>query len=399
MAKGKNLNPADAHRKAQRKKELKKNKAERAKTRDFALVKKDTRGRLLHSLSVRLLIMSQIWRMKSKSLKRAPNYPTSDKSRLTNLKNELSKIMQKKDEYVKEHPEQRKLVYRTRKQETGESQKAAPPVEQKRNLFNKHGLPRHPERSIYYDSVMNPYGIPPPGMPYIERPLTTDEEHSGEDIGDLEEDIVMPEGPPPSAGLKDSDSGSDDDIPMPEGPPPGDIPVHLGALPPPPPPGFFPRRIQSTTTIQDHLSSITHQTYQVHRTNQLPPGHPSLPQKPPAGTSGTIPASGVYTGAIISAEPELRDLKKEATAFVPASLKRKKASGLPSSSRINAAPSVNAGLEATSLQTRPDLVGVLKSQLGTVSDKALKAPVVKKRDDYQNFVDEISDLLGPPGSS
>ena len=96
--------------------------------------------------------------------------PASDKSRLTSLKNELSKILEKKDEYVKEHPEQRKLVYRAHKQEKGEGQKEAPPpVEQRRNLFNKHGLPRHPERSIYYDPVMNPYGVPPPGMPYIER--------------------------------------------------------------------------------------------------------------------------------------------------------------------------------------------------------------------------------------
>lgn len=93
----------------------------------------------------------------------------SDKSRLTSVKNELAKIMQKKDEYVKDHPEQRKLVYRPHKQEKGEDQKQAPPTEQKRNLFNKHGLPRHPERSIYYDPVMNPYGVPPPGMPYIER--------------------------------------------------------------------------------------------------------------------------------------------------------------------------------------------------------------------------------------
>lgn len=108
--------------------------------------------------------------------------------------------MQKKDEYVKEHPEQRKLVYRPRKQEKGEDQKEAPPAEQKRNLFNKHGLPRHPERSVYYDPVMNPYGVPPPGMPYIERreclignnldhvlytsaALTTDEVDSGEDVG------------------------------------------------------------------------------------------------------------------------------------------------------------------------------------------------------------------------
>lgn len=108
--------------------------------------------------------------------------------------------MKKKDEYVKEHPEQHKLVYRPRRQEKGEDQKEAPPVEQKRNLFNKHGLPRHPERSIYYDPVMNPYGVPPPGMPYIERrecligiyivqvlytftALTVDEADSGEDVG------------------------------------------------------------------------------------------------------------------------------------------------------------------------------------------------------------------------
>lgn len=108
--------------------------------------------------------------------------------------------MDKKDEYVKEHPEQRRLVYRPRKQEKGEDQKEVPSIEEKRNLFNKHGLPRHPERSIYYDPVMNPYGVPPPGMPYIERrecllgiylihtlyytfaALTTDEVVSDEDV-------------------------------------------------------------------------------------------------------------------------------------------------------------------------------------------------------------------------
>jgi hypothetical protein len=202
--------------------------------------------------------------------------------------------------------------------------------------------------------------------------------------------FILPPPPPPPSGFNVYTS------------PPGVIPPFL------PPPGFFPRRIQSAATIQDPLSSIPHQTYQAHRASQLPPGHPSLPPKPPTGTPGTIPARGVHTGAIISAEPELRDLKKEATAFVPASLKRKKASGPPSSSKVNAAPSVNVGLEATSPQARPDLVGVLKSQLGTVTaspsnnqvpDTGLKAPIVKQRDDYQTFVDEMSDLLGPPGSS
>ena len=106
--------------------------------------------------------------------------PNSEqKSRLHELKAELESIRKKKDEYVEAHPEQRKLVYASaRRREQREKDKEdneavegstskAPPM--KRNLFNKKGLPRHPERSIYYDPVMNPYGMPPPGMPYVER--------------------------------------------------------------------------------------------------------------------------------------------------------------------------------------------------------------------------------------
>ena len=274
----------------------------------------------------------------------------------------------------------------------------------------------------------------------------------------------MPEGPPPGVSLKeDSGSGGDDDIPMPEGPPPNIIPgsahtmrllqsgtedwadqnapssavpplfppplPHIpfsapsfmlpppppppgfnsnvytgipGGIPPLPPPGFFPRRMRSASAIQDPLSSIPHQTYQAHRASQLP--HP-LPPKPPTGGPDGVSAAAGHTGAIISAEPELRDLKKEATTFVPASLRRKKPSGAPGSSRVNAAPSVNVDSEATSPQVRPDLVGVLKNQFGTPSapasssqvlDKGPRTPTVKGKDDYQKFVDEMSDLLGPP---
>ena len=94
----------------------------------------------------------------------------SDASRLKDLKDELTKIMKKKEEYVTEHPEHRKLVFKGKKQQHDSTQEDAPKPELKsRKLFNKHGLPRHPERSVYYDPVMNPYGVPPPGMPYIER--------------------------------------------------------------------------------------------------------------------------------------------------------------------------------------------------------------------------------------
>ena len=93
---------------------------------------------------------------------------------MTEVKHELEKINNKKEEYVQAHPEQRKLVYAStrRREQQKEREKAGPPVPQelkKRNLFNKNGLPRHPERSVYYDPVINPYGMPPPGMPYVER--------------------------------------------------------------------------------------------------------------------------------------------------------------------------------------------------------------------------------------
>lgn len=94
-----------------------------------------------------------------------------NKARLAELKHELEKVNKKKEEYVQEHPEQRNLVYRRRRKQVDDNStaQAEQPLPKKRNLFNKKGLPRHPERSIYYDPVMNPYGAPPPGMPYLER--------------------------------------------------------------------------------------------------------------------------------------------------------------------------------------------------------------------------------------
>ena len=103
-------------------------------------------------------------------LEAASELSASDKARLTELKAELEKINKKKEEYVQEHPEHRKLVFRSRKPaESRDDKKEETAVPQKRNLFKKNGLPRHPERSIYYDPVMNPYGVPPPGLPYVER--------------------------------------------------------------------------------------------------------------------------------------------------------------------------------------------------------------------------------------
>jgi hypothetical protein len=179
-----------------------------------------------------------------------------EKARLKQLKSELERINKKKEDYVEEHPEQRKLVYRARRQQHDE-EKERSGGERTRNLFKKNGLPRKPERSIYYHPVMNPFGLPPPGHPYMERRaslslafdaslnpiyqrrfrvrnLATKRitkvctgsvgtyDISPKLFADSEDDdVVMPEGPPPgpSAQTQD-DSDSDDSIPMPDGPPP-----------------------------------------------------------------------------------------------------------------------------------------------------------------------------------
>ncbi|KAK0481812.1 hypothetical protein IW261DRAFT_1563101 [Armillaria novae-zelandiae] len=420
MAKGKNVNPADAYRKAQRKKELKKaGQIVLSKKRDFALVKKDT-----FDLEDEIA-----------GLEALPAPSSSEKARLTEAKAELEKINLKKEEYVKEHPEHRRLVYRPRRQQTDSDKPEEELILPTRNLFKANGLPRHPERSVYYDPVMNSFGVPPPGMPYYLLPGEIDSEaENSED----DNDVIMPEGPPP----KPEDAvDSDDDIPMPEGPPPGqelpeqgtsdEVPANppLPSMPPPPmllstpfppfpppgfpgymappgipppppnfalpppPPGFFPRRQQSTAALQDPLSSIPHQTFQGHRAQVLAPPHPSLPPKPRPEASPS---------AIVSAEPQLRDLKKEATSFVPTSLKRKKVANASASGRINAAPGVGDVVEGA-VSARPDLLSTLKGQFGSAptnnppaaSSSKGKSTATKTKDDYEKFVEEMGDILGP----
>ena len=117
----------------------------------------------------------------------------------------------------------------------------------------------------------------------------------------------------------------------------------------------------------------------------------------------------------ISAPAQLRDLKKESTAFVPSSLKRKKpggamnTSGKTSASRINAAPEASHGDQESgdgeAEPARPDLLGALKTSFPapitrTDTDEAvakkrkLEIPEPKKgKDDYEKFMEEIGDIL------
>ena len=95
--------------------------------------------------------------------------------------------------------------------------------------------------------------------------------------------------------------------------------------------------------------------------------------------------------------PQLRDFKKEATAFVPSVIKRKKATA-PGPSKIDAAPTLSSSVpvegeeHAEAGPARPDLVSALKNQFGPVPTKNIKESVPKS--DYDKFVEEMGDILG-----
>ncbi|KAH8835616.1 WW domain binding protein 11-domain-containing protein [Flagelloscypha sp. PMI_526] len=357
MAKGKSANPADAYRKQQRKKELKKNKEGRAKTREFALVKKDTTD-----------LEAEIQELENKS-----DASPADKTRLTALKSDLEKINKKKEDYVKEHPEQRKLVYHRK---NGPQDQTPASTRHSRNVYNKDGSLRHPERSIYYDPVFNPLGVPPPGMPYAQRPLRPDE------IDSEAED--------------ESESSDDDDIPLPDGAPPGEEDPSLPPLPPGPPPlppgplpPFMAYPIPSGSHLPPPSASASRPSPRIsmqpnpclpqclhHLASRqliLPHGNAPIqtappilrpPQSQPVVSArpklSDAEAAAAKEAATVFAEPELRDFKKEATSFVPAALKRKRPSTTP---KINAAPSTEASEIASTQPARPDLMETLKSNL------------------------------------
>ncbi|WWC70052.1 uncharacterized protein I206_103996 [Kwoniella pini CBS 10737] len=420
MAK-KSSNPADAFRKAQRAKEIKKNKEERKKVREVQTVKKDTRE-----------IEADIRYLKSQT-------DATSKTRLTELEAELAYINKTKEAYVAEHPESRDRVFNIRKpkEKDGTTKEEA-----QKHLYDENGRLRDPKKSVYYDAVYNPFGVPPPGMPYKERTpeQQSEEEEEEEDDDESDDEIIMPAGPPLTGQLagsdEDEDSDDSDDIPLPEGPPPK--PPTSAPLPPPvrmgfdiPQAGFRPplprpipvplhahsqfpqssygagpstfrppRQIHNRPPpmIQDPLSDAPTQTYQGHRIAQH-----ALPARPPIDqTQSTITASASITTTApsstgeISAAPVLRDLRKEATVFVPRGVNKRKTG---TSGFINAAPGAGEIDEEGDERKRISKAneGLMGKLQGVLGDKPKSGGVTemsgsKGDDDYQKFLEGLGDL-------
>ncbi|KAF9106670.1 hypothetical protein BGX29_008819 [Mortierella sp. GBA35] len=181
---GRNLNPADQYRKEQHKKEIKKNKQDRKKVRELGSVLRDTttEGELAEH----------------EELEKAGKLDKEGLKKLAELREKMAKIIEVK----KAHG----IKIKTKKVE---APKPAPvPVAEP---------VRDPTRSIYYDPVLNPYGAPPPGQPYLEYPPLPPEMPFGQGLTPgLDQQNQQQQQPEEESGSdseeSDSDSDSDSDL-------------------------------------------------------------------------------------------------------------------------------------------------------------------------------------------
>ncbi|BEJ13047.1 hypothetical protein CspHIS471_0302210 [Cutaneotrichosporon sp. HIS471] len=367
-----------AFRKAEKVKQLKKNKAQRKENREKQAVWRDTRD-----------LEGDIAHLKSRNL------DDEGKQRLATLESEFKYVNKLKEKYLAEHPEARDKVYHTRERPREQSTSRPDPTA---HLYNSDGTLRDPKRSIYYDATYNPFGVPPPGMPYAERPPSEVESSDDDDDDDSDSDIVMPEGPRPDESDVDSDDSDDsDDIPLPAGPPPPRPAVHPPFRPPFRPPMRPMRPMRPPAAGWGHLMPGAQQPGAppvrpppiAVRPSSLPPRPSSLPAKPgtvPAVVSA--PAARAPPGpaaATISADPQLRDFRKETTVFVPCAA-RKRAG--PGGVTVNATPGAGVvDADGDEVRVRAAPRSRLMDKLGRVlGDEGKKD---ETEEEYERFLEGL----------
>ncbi|KAF9341045.1 hypothetical protein BGZ91_011205 [Linnemannia elongata] len=175
---GRSLNPADQYRKEQHKKEIKKNKQDRKKVRELGSVLRDT--------------TTESELAEHEELEKQGKLDKDGVKRLAELREKMSKIIEvKKAHGIKIKP---------KKVEASKPVPVAEPV-------------RDPTRSIYYDPVLNPFGAPPPGQPYLEYPpLPPPEVPLGQGMAPgMDQQQQQQKQPEEGSGSDSDDSSSDSD--------------------------------------------------------------------------------------------------------------------------------------------------------------------------------------------
>ncbi|KAG2193836.1 hypothetical protein INT46_011677 [Mucor plumbeus] len=346
------MNPADALRKQQRKRELKKNKEDRKRVRESALSKKDV-GKVRQEIS-RLEHLSSIGQLDK-----------AGQTRLDGLKNDLGKIekAKKATELTGAQAAYAARMQEQEKKNEGEARKLV--YDPKRGAFVPAKIKEKASSSVLtkdgdVDDSSN-------------SDSSSDDSEDSEDEDDSEDDIAIEND---DQGLKEevpllptkilTESDDEYEIPLPPGPPPyrpfeeqlnpiiqqqqnfrgqppppppgGPFMNRQRMQPPPPPPiphGFRPPQMMVAPPPPPPIMPYQQFSAPVHY--QQPASQPTQPQTTQQPTHSSTP--------VISAEPQLRDLEKETLAFVPAAIRRKqnaanKKASLPKEARphINAAP-------------------------------------------------------------
>ncbi|KAG9319847.1 hypothetical protein KVV02_005326 [Mortierella alpina] len=182
---GRSLNPADQYRndnrKEQHKREIKKNKKDRQKVREIGSALKDT--------------TTESELAEYEGLEKTGKLDKEGQKKLTELREKMAKIVGIK----KAHG----IKIKSKKVEPEAPVSVA-----------ESG--RDPTRSIYYDPILNPYGAPPPGQPYLEYPPMPQIAPFGHDVplGTTSEQprgSDQESGSDSSSGNSQSDSDSDSD--------------------------------------------------------------------------------------------------------------------------------------------------------------------------------------------
>ncbi|KAJ2848399.1 hypothetical protein IWW36_003319 [Coemansia brasiliensis] len=383
MAKGSmhSINPAEAYRRQMKKRENKRNKEVRKQLREEAALHKDT-AKLEHKIA------------QLRGLTEHRKLTAAERERLKKLEDEFKEIRDKKREAgITPQPRKTEVV-------VGYD----PLAESDDSALVHYESSEDEESQSDAESVTLGETVP------IDRDIfgggSDDGSNGYQELG-LDALPPMPPGTPP---LFASDLG-------------------LNEIWPPLPSGPSPQFIQENPSIapDSGYSRSDHQPQPKSRGNKGPKarsnvsaGHTRMhPYTPHSHRGQGMPrplatAPKPHSGTVLSAEPQVRDLKKELTTMVPANIARKNkqkerqqvlaAIPTPPQMVVNAAPQVDDStsankLDKLSLSTKlgtaiSDMKDVQLSVSATVSNpqKPPKRPKTTLDEEYQRFMDDIGKL-------
>ncbi|KAJ2628394.1 hypothetical protein H4R22_003911 [Coemansia sp. RSA 1290] len=384
MAKGSthSANPAEAYRRQMKKRENKKNKEVRKQLREEAALHKDT-TKLEHKIA------------QLRGLTEHRRLTAAEREKLKRLEDEFKEI-------------------RAKKLEAGITSQ-----------------PRKTEVVVGYDPLAES-----DDSALVQYESSDDEDGNQSDaesvaLGEtvpIDRDIFG--GASDTGGNEDQEIGLDTLPPMPPGTPPlfaSDL--GLDEIWPPLPSGPSPLFIQENPNLADSgRNRGDYRGQSKSRGNNGPKSrsnastghtrmHPCAPRDPRGQGQPRPPAaaSKPHSVTVLSAEPQVRDLKKELTAMVPANIARKNKqkerqqvlAAIPTAPQmvVNAAPQVDDDVVASSEPTKPNLNSKLSSAIADMKGVQLNAkpaisgpqnpakrPKITLDEEYQRFMDDISKL-------